>query len=692
MKDILIQQSFHGYSEGHRLLESSIKLPDEIARLMLRMSDLSGGSVFPGFEEYLTGYPIAHLSLYVFAKTWYAAEMPRPGCVWTHSLILQSKDLDYIPSLAHLIRLFVRPKTSKPDSKSPKFSGSYANSIRFDPEATDNQPDLTEASLSQLSALVNALYNLNRRNLLVAASSSTNFENSILRLWSQQWPALRSNFSFCTGALSARGFAGKPFDVQFAPGQLIREITTSALAKQSQEMNMLNRDEIAPDKTWIDSVVSDAMLPNGGQFRKLLWSLADGSLLDEFRGFASLVAQFLSESSISLQDVIALVANQFPNKSSGGTLKKSLLGENRSSILELNCSEWEILSELSVSENSTAFDSESLNLRSRANQLCKNYPDDAKQLIAKLFKGPINSLGEDVLAGLLEAVNPEIARRITAQQPHFLPTLFRAKPELGTSADLWRAAGDHVRELFEALSSSDGLSEGHITAISEAIVSGGAEIIVRRALDKWGKPAVFGILNYVASSGNALSDRVAQALTFHDKTIMEWLSANMDRPLFAKVVCAHIVAPFSYQIKSFGSEIWLRTYEDLREQANYGEVNYIATLLLALGLQNTPPMPVKVIALCFEHIHQLTWDDKMSDANWIILDPIVPHLLWLNDWDKCERLRRGLIEAFVKFRWAPEYLHECVKNDDLLVRVLRSAKSVEGGSALLSKISLNVAS
>jgi hypothetical protein len=167
---------------------------------------------------------------------------------------------------------------------------------------------------------------------------------------------------------------------------------------------------------------------------------------------------------------------------------------------------------------------------------------------------------------------------------------------------------------------------------------------------------------------------------------MEWLSANKDRPLLAKVVCAHVVAPYSYQIKSFGSEVWLQTYEELREQAKYAEVNYLATLLLALGLQNTSPIPVKVIALYFEHIHQLAWDDKMPDANWVILDPIVPHLLWIHDWDKCERLRRGLIEAFVKFGWAPEHLHECIKNDELLVRVLRSAKSVEGGSALLSKI------
>jgi hypothetical protein len=596
--------------------------------------------------------------------------------------------MDAIASLDLLTKLFIRPKPLQGADKSAKVSGSYASSLGFDPEGPNDQNVITETSSNgNLRALVNALYNSKRRNLLIPAPSSSSFEGSIMRVWSQQWPALRSNFSFCTGALSSRGFAGKPFDVQCAPPQLIREITTSALAKQAQEMNVLNRDEIAPHENWTDFVETDAALPNGGQFRRLLWALADGNQIEDFKSYASFVIQLLSDSPISLLDLISLVSNLFPDESAGVTLKRSLFGENRPSIAKFGFSEWEILSELSVIDDSTAFDSESLNLRSRANQLCKDHPDDAKQLISKLFRGPINSLGEDVLAGLLEAMNPELARRITDQQPHFLPTLFRAKPELGNSADLWRAAGDHVRELFESLSSAEGLSEENITAISEAIIAGGAETLVRRALDKWGKPAVFGILNYVASSGNALSERVMGALTFHDKSVMEWLCSKMERPLFAKVVCAHIVAPYSYEIKTFGSEVWLEIYEKLREQADFGEVNYLATLLLALGLQNSSPMPVKVIALCFEHIHRLTWDDKMPDANWIILDPIVPHLVWLHDWDKCERLRRGLIQAFVQFKWPPEQLHECIPNDDLLVRVLRSAKWVDGGTALFAEFS-----
>jgi hypothetical protein len=655
------------------------------------MSDLSGGSVFPGFDEYLTGYPVPALNLYVFAKTWYAAEMPRPGCVWTHSLILSFEDMKAIEALEQLTKLFNRPKAVKSIEKSTRVSGAYATSIRFDGESRNDSPFTETSGNANIGVLVNAVYNLNRRNLLIPASSSTSFETSLLRLWSQQWPILRSNFSFCTGALSSRGFVGRPFDIQCAPPQLIREIVTSALAKQSQEMSVLSRDEIASDENWANSTASDAALPNGGQFRTLLWSVADGNRIEEFKGFACLVVQFLSEIPISLQDLIKIVANYFPEKLSGLVLKQKLFGENRPKIYKFNFNECEMLSELSLTEAYNAFDSESLKLRLRANYLCKNCHEDARQLISKLFKGTLNPLGEEVLAGLLEAVNPEIAKKITAQQPHFLPTLFREKPELGTSAELWFAAGDSVRELFESLASIEGLSNELIEGIAEAILSGGAETIVRRALDKWGQPCVFGILNYVANSGKELSENVMGALTFHVESVMKWLTTTTDRPIFAKIMCFRIVAPFSYQIKNFGTDIWLREYEEQRKQANYGEVNYLTALLLALGLQNVAPIPIKVVGLCFEPIHHLVWNGKMPDSNWIILDPIVPHLDRRHDWDKCERLRRGLIEAFVRFRWPPEHLHECIKNDDLLVRVLRTAEEVEGGSALLAQIKRELA-
>ena len=78
---ITLNQTLHGYSDGHQLLASSIDLTSDQQALLLVMTDLSGPAFRSGFESYLTGYPLQNSGQYCFARTWFAPEMPRPGCV-----------------------------------------------------------------------------------------------------------------------------------------------------------------------------------------------------------------------------------------------------------------------------------------------------------------------------------------------------------------------------------------------------------------------------------------------------------------------------------------------------------------------------------------------------------------------------------------------------------------------------------
>src|SRR5687767_10664854 len=93
---IAINQTLHGYNNGHTLIASSTDINSEVKRIMLPISDMSGNSMQNGFEEYLTGYPLREINMYALAKTWYAPEMTRPGCVWTHTLLIDFADLSII--------------------------------------------------------------------------------------------------------------------------------------------------------------------------------------------------------------------------------------------------------------------------------------------------------------------------------------------------------------------------------------------------------------------------------------------------------------------------------------------------------------------------------------------------------------------------------------------------------------------
>ena len=106
-----IEQLLHGYDNGHRLLAGSVLLKSNME--MDAVATLSDWSeyVAPGGGEssYVTAYPLLESGYYVVAKTWYADEMKRPGCVWTHSLLIPFDTLNHLDDFKRLACLFKRP-------------------------------------------------------------------------------------------------------------------------------------------------------------------------------------------------------------------------------------------------------------------------------------------------------------------------------------------------------------------------------------------------------------------------------------------------------------------------------------------------------------------------------------------------------------------------------------------------------
>jgi hypothetical protein len=189
----------------------------------------------------------------------------------------------------------------------------------------------------------------------------------------------------------------------------------------------------------------------------------------------------------------------------------------------------------------------------------------------------------------------------------------------------------------------------------------------------------------VASEKLNVTENTRGALAFHIKSIMEWLLAHRECSLNVVVKAAHIVAPYSFEVRDFPADVWLNALLELQKQGNEREQIYISALLLGLGLQNAPPGGLSLVQLTFDRIHQIAWDDRISDDTWLVLEPLVPHLFWLHDWDKCERLRRGLVQAFVTFRWSAVNLPNCVKSDFFLQKVIDSARYVDGGRELIAQ-------
>ena len=674
-----LHQLLHGYADGHRLLEGSFTLQDDLTRLMLRMSDLSGSSMVAGFEDYITGYPLSSINAYALAKTWYAPEMPRPGCVWTHTLVIPSDVLTQIPSLRVLSAFFKRPTQET-------FRGQYSKELGLDTVLSQAMPapaSPLDKTLQEFQPLLWSYYGMGDRPLVLATKSSREFESLIFALWSQQWPSLRLGFTFCTGSLAARTFAGRPFDLQCAPTVMAREVLLEASRGSSAEALL-----IPPFPTtypqWVTTVVNDALSPSGAEIREFLWAAGDGSgVRAEFVSYMT-VFDALSDSP-DLSAVVALIAKLFPEPSAGSSLKKMLFGQQPLRRWLARYGEQDILFAIATTADYQVFDAGALSIKERTARLCREEPESARWLVGKLFQSSLNLVGEEILAGLIAAMEPEMAGQVTSQHPQFLPALFRAKPSLASSAQLWLAGGDRRRELFESVASHKDLDSATVGGVMGAILESGSDAFIRRALDRWGPPAVFHTLDWIEAHNGGMSESCRVALTFHLPSVMEWIEATPARSIESLVAGAHVVAPYASRISHQDSTVWLRTFRSLPNRKE-DDKNYLGALLLALAFANAPPTPLELIGEPFELVHEAARRESLSDSAWVIVEPLVPELSWLSNWDKCERLRRGLISAFVRNNWPVSELERRIKDHDLVQQLLRSAKKAEGGDDFLRRI------
>jgi len=662
---LVLHQALHGYSEGHRLLESSIPIPDDLKRLMQRMSDLSGTSVVNGFQEYLTGYPLSSLGAYALAKSWYAPEMSRPGCVWTHTVIIPASVIAQIASFDSIQLLFRRPHGRS-------VGDTYAKPLILESEPSIRKDERESDLRVKMLPFMKGHYGKELRPLVISAANSDEYKEMILAAWSQKWPALRMSFTFCTGSLSVRMFENRPLDVQCVPTVATRQVCREISEGVSGDAILM--DLISDDwPRWVILAGDDALQFAGGPIRSFLWSVADTDTRADFASFVK-IYDGLNES-LSVSKILELTAELFPGPTDGRRLKKVVFGDYQTSSSPLIETE-ELLVAIATTDHYESFDLEELSLREQASRLLTDQPTGGRRLLGKLFRASLNPIGEEILKALILAMRPNDASSFVTDQQQFLPALFRANAALATSAQLWVAAGGRKRELFESLAAQPSLGPDLVRGIIDALLESNSDTFIDRAFSQWGKVAVLEVLDWSEAHGASITEPCRAALMSHVREIMTWVGTGQERSTAILAALAHIVAPSFSQIAYNDSTVWVRTLHALHENHQEDEANYISAFVLALALSNAPPAPLDLVSESFERVHWLAEKELLGDDAWFILQPLVPELSWRKNWDKCERMRRALVSAFVRYAWPAWQLRSRITNRDLLEHLLKSARKI----------------
>ncbi|MFO0578931.1 MAG: hypothetical protein U1A78_33425 [Polyangia bacterium] len=612
-----IHQAIHGYRDGHRLLSSSTPLSAEASRAMLVLSDMSGPSMQPGFDKYLTAYPLAGTDLFVFAKTWCAPEMQRPGCVWTHSLLIPRAQVTHIPPAILLAKL------RRPQLEGVEIAASSPIVVDETVPSVSKGDGFSDRGLA--AAMIGAVLGQSRP-VIVVADTAAQFEAVFLRIWEELWPAERARFSFCTGAIVPRSNAGALMDLQAVP----RAIPSSQFRKSASAAVVLDLRAPSKPDAWVHLVL-DGAARGDATFRTWIEAAAGE---DAGRAVVPRLAPIFGEwhaQGASARSVLASVLGA-KNLDPGARSRLVGMAFDRANTEGGATRRRELLEDLCRHRNNDLAPIATM-LEAQTQRLFEESRTEGVALTLSLLASELTEDGERVLRAAVLLLVPNDVEMFEDEQAPFLSAIVGANPALASSPVLWSRVGSRSAEIFSQLGDIE-LKDEERGAIVDAVLSSGRDVSVEALIRFGGRAAIFRALSALTSGQIQLSLPWRSALSSQPDTVLDWLESLSMPSQHHLELGSRFLTPKATQARL--ATVW---------KSGTAGAGSLTPRVAAFGLSlafwegdvNSP-----LFGVCFQPTYDAAINSRLEYEEWDWLRDQAPSVYWYRDWDRCERLAAAL--------------------------------------------------
>lgn len=648
---IKVDQALHGYSEGHRLIEGSLKLPQSDARTMLVLSDASGtGSRIPT-NGYLTGYPLTESGKYVLARTWAAPEMSRPGCVWTHSLLIDFADLARLGSVDDLLERFQRPSAG----------GGSAFGIQLLVEVSTAPTPIAPPDLRRAGQWARALYG-KPKGKIIAERERPEDDELVLAIWMQQWPRLRRAFRFCTFSTEDRSTSADAFDLQ------LMDMSRTSRSKVSEGV-------IASAKhqgDWIEMLLDDLVTPAGSGLRQFLRDV--GSDVTNGRGaMISLVHLYAAlepnAGPSRLAEAVYELERLGPSQGRMGRAAAARMVFSRPGLFDRMLFDF-ALQQVRADRDLLGVEPLVVGralLRWKPDLLAHDLAEDDP--LHKAVDAALPEADADELIDLIEAV------------PGAVATVLPARPDVFERASFWRIASLEAPKLIGALDASQDGAVRIVGALMEASRDECSAVFVYRfgidpvvtalsSLDATGIRSRLAWIRTIACRIDDLAEGMSRGIIWH-------------RPLLFAL--AEILNPDAVP-NSVGADPWVTAVARTRTSDDVRGEDLLASFLFTRARGWSSRSAARLFSLSVERLHEAMASERLTDEAWRIAKPRLPYGSVWHDWDLCERLRHAVVDSFIARELPPIEFGTVVDNVNLWIELVDLTADSSRGRRYLDKV------
>lgn len=355
-----IHQTLHGYSEGHILLASSIStLTQRDRKKMAVLSDWDEYARKEDDSSYITTYPLPDSPYYVIAKTWYANEMERPGCVWTHSLLLDiSEGSDFFDYRA-LFFAFVRPQRDKyTDYNKPL-------DIKGEIEKKTLMP--SPFKMPSLAHWLHVLLKKDEPLVFVVDQPTSYYQVFLLSLMNHLPIGILSKMSMCSGTGRIRKYENELFDLQFIVNNRnnLPKINSQIVdVEEGIDWCQYVAQSIQEEKLNVPMLLHRFASDIGGRMDAYAAVVMVYMILDRLRDPGE-------DNIVKFRLTLRILAEAFASKVEGANFKSAMLDPT---ITKYYFDERSFIYEMAITKYWEAFDYEKLDFVVRAKAYFKSQP------------------------------------------------------------------------------------------------------------------------------------------------------------------------------------------------------------------------------------------------------------------------------------------------------------------------------
>ena len=627
-----IHQLLHGYSDGHGRLAGSILdiAPKDAARIA-QMSDWSGYKDPRGKDHsYLTAYPLEDSHYYVVAKSWYASEMERPGCVWTHSLLIDSNQKSGFVDFRTLERYFHRPTRGD--------YGSYNKPIEAEEQGNIEWEGWKPDSISLMFMLTTLL--TGNETFCLKVEQESEWNQRLCLTYLQFLPlAMLKRISMSSGAPSPRKMGGESLSMQF--------VTTAggiSLLSPPWKEKLNDNDFSSGLHFVVKGMIGEEKGEDVSSLIKV-FSQDIGSDGNKYIGVALLLEMLHMKVNdtafVSYRDVLGTIVNYFPQRNEGNVVKLNYLGQRISSLFCKSESEFVFI--ISTWKDAELhFSGQQMSFWTRVTIIVESDEGGYLELVKELAFADLNAFGKQIVTESLD--------RLPIGNYEMIPDNLweRLLPYLGENnqylvSDKWFGIeGNRFNDVLWAFQQTEVAEYSHWEKLLLAVMQKQAYMegsFVDRIYQNTTNCS-WQVLDFLNTLEKETRHGYIYTRAFKDcPNFVKWLSKQEHVSGCVGEMVVNYIDPRHECVKRSSPAIWRWIIKSQNGHKNIDTYIYILSLAYNWRGQDA----LDFFYHSFAKVHDALGESQTSDLVWQYVSRYGGKVHFYQEWDRCRKLRNGVV-------------------------------------------------